>query len=86
MLLFCSFTEGISVQARCMQMCNGSVTSQRDFKLNMLHCYVTLQVDPELVESHFLRPADQTIRQADIPERLQLLGRSVLEVRHMQAN
>ncbi|WIA22113.1 hypothetical protein OEZ85_004454 [Tetradesmus obliquus] len=37
------------------------------------------QVDPELVESHFLRPADQAIRQADIPERLQLLGKSVLE-------
>jgi hypothetical protein len=48
----------------------------------MLLCYVTPQVDPELVESHFLRPADQAIRQADIPERLQLLGKSVLEVRH----
>jgi hypothetical protein len=52
----------------------------------MLHCYITLQVDPELVESHFLRPADQTIRQADIPERLQLLGKSVLEVRQMHTN
>eukprot|EP00878_Enallax_costatus_P013021 GHUV01013605.1.p1 GENE.GHUV01013605.1~~GHUV01013605.1.p1 ORF type:complete len:485 (+),score=159.20 GHUV01013605.1:698-2152(+) len=38
------------------------------------------QVDPELVESHFLRPADTTIRQLDIPERLQLLGKSALEL------
>lgn len=39
-----------------------------------------IQVDPELVDSNFLRPADQTIRQTDVPERLQLLGKSVLEV------
>ena len=39
-----------------------------------------LQVDPELVDSHYLRPVDQIIRTTDIPERLQLLGKSVFEV------
>jgi hypothetical protein len=38
-------------------------------------------VDPELVDSHFLRPHDHTIRATDLPERLQLLGKPVLEVR-----
>ena len=42
------------------------------------------QVDPELVDSHFLRPHDHTIRATDLPERLQLLGKSVLEVRAQQ--
>eukprot|EP00879_Flechtneria_rotunda_P009599 GHRR01010046.1.p1 GENE.GHRR01010046.1~~GHRR01010046.1.p1 ORF type:complete len:409 (+),score=151.65 GHRR01010046.1:295-1521(+) len=37
------------------------------------------QVDPELVENHYLRPDDHAIRQADVPERLALLGKSVLE-------
>jgi hypothetical protein len=40
------------------------------------------QVDPELVDSHFLRPHDHTIRATDLPERLQLLGKPVFEVRH----
>lgn len=44
------------------------------------HHLVVLQVDPELVDSHFLRPHDHTIRATDLPERLQLLGKSVLEV------
>jgi len=39
------------------------------------------QVDPELVDSHFLRPHDHTIRATDLPERLQLLGKPILEVR-----
>jgi hypothetical protein len=32
------------------------------------------------VDSHFLRPHDHTIRATDLPERLQLLGKPVLEV------
>jgi hypothetical protein len=44
------------------------------------HHLVVMQVDPELVDSHFLRPHDHTIRATDLPERLQLLGKSVLEV------
>lgn len=32
------------------------------------------------MDSHFLRPADGAIRAADLPERLQLLGPSLLDV------
>lgn len=37
------------------------------------------QVDPELVDSHYLRPEDQVIRERDEPERLQLLGPNALQ-------
>lgn len=58
-----------------------SLTHSRTLSLTLFLTPFSTQVDPELVDTHFLRPHDHTIRATDLPERLQLLGKPILEVR-----
>jgi len=62
---------------------DGGAQFVRLFRL--LHPCLLLQVDPELRADGYLRPVDQIIRTTDIPERLQLLGKSVFDVSALAA-